>query len=159
VSPARVFSINTSGGGVPKLPVSEAEVGELGIAGDDHDDKKNHGGPRQALCLYSVDALKRLQAEGHPVGPGGMGENITFEGVDVSDLHPGDQLRIGAIEVEITGYAGPCKTIAGNFKDGVFTRVSEKAHIEDCRLYARIIRGGRIHQGDPVELMKEASNA
>jgi len=144
---------------VPKPAVSEAEVGELGIIGDDHDDKENHGGPLQALCLYSVDALKRLQADGHPVGPGGMGENITLEGMDVSDLHPGDRLRIGAIEVEVTSYASPCKTIAGNFKDGVFTRVSHKVHIEDSRLYARIIRGGRIHQGDPVELINEAAVA
>jgi MOSC domain-containing protein YiiM len=150
---ARVLSINISGGGVPKLPVAEAEVGALGIVGDDHDDKENHGGPRQALCLYSVDALKRLQGEGHPVLAGGMGENITFEGIDVSDLHPGDRLRIGAIEVEVTSYASPCQTIAGNFSDGIFTRVSEKVHIEDSRLYARVIRGGPIRQGDGVDLI------
>lgn len=159
MSQARVFSINTSGGGVPKLPVPEAEVGELGIVGDDHDDKENHGGPLQALCLYSVDALQRLQAEGHPVVAGGMGENITFEGLDVSDLRPGDRLRIGAIEVEVTSYVSPCKTIEGNFKDGVFSRVSPKVHIEDSRLYARIIRGGPIRQGDPVEPIKEAADA
>jgi MOSC domain-containing protein YiiM len=159
VSQARVFSINISGGGVPKLPVSEAEVGELGIVGDDHDDKDNHGGPLQALCLYSVDALKRLQAEGHPVVAGGMGENITFEGLDVSDLRPGDQLCIGLVEIEVTSYTSPCKTIAGNFRDGVFSRVSPQVHIEDSRLYARIIRGGPVRQGDPVELIKEAANA
>jgi MOSC domain-containing protein YiiM len=158
VGDARVFQINVSGGGVPKLSVPEAEVGPLGIIGDDHDDKVNHGGPLQALCLYSVDALNRLQAEGHPVVAGGMGENITFEGLDVSDLHPGDQLRIGGIEIEVTSYASPCKTIEGNFMDGVFSRVSPKVHIEDSRLYARIIRGGHIRQGDPVELMKEGSN-
>ncbi len=156
---ARVFSINMSGGGVPKLPVPEAEVGTLGIIGDAHDDKENHGGPLQALCLYSVEALERLQAEGHPVVAGGMGENITFEGLDVSDLHPGNRLAIGPIEIQVTSYASPCKTIEGNFKDGAFTRVSPKVHLEDSRLYARIIRGGHIRQGDPVEVIKEAPDA
>jgi len=37
-----------------------------------------------------------------------------------------------------------------------WARVSHTVHIEDSRLYARIIRGGPIRQGDPVELIKEA---
>jgi MOSC domain-containing protein YiiM len=152
---ATVFRINVSGGGVPKLPVDEAMVGELGVVGDDHDDKDNHGGPLQALCLYSVEALHRLQAEGHPVVPGGMGENITLEGLDVADLHPGDRLQLGGVEIQITAYASPCKTIAGNFVDGKFLRVSEKLHIADARLYARVLRGGPLRQGDPVRVLDE----
>jgi MOSC domain-containing protein YiiM len=149
---AIVYRINVSAGGVPKLPVEEAVIGDLGVVGDAHNDKENHGGLRQALCLYSHEALQRLQAEGHPVVPGGMGENITLQGLDVADLHPGDSLWLGEVEIEITGYASPCKTIAGNFIDGKFTRVSEKLHIEDARLYARVLRGGRLRQGDPVRL-------
>lgn len=158
MSVATVFRINISGGGVPKLPVDEAMVGELGVVGDDHDDKENHGGPMQALCLYSLEALRRLQAEGHPVGPGGMGENITLAGLDVADLHPGDQLQLGGVEIEITAYASPCKTIAGNFVDGNFTRVSEKLHLEDARLYARVVRGGLLRQGDPVDVLKQVGD-
>jgi MOSC domain-containing protein YiiM len=159
MSGATVFRINVSGGGVPKLPVEEAVVDELGVVGDDHHDKENHGGPMQALCLYSMEALQRLQAEGHPVGPGGMGENITLQGLDVADLHPGDQLQLGGVEIQITAYASPCKTIAGNFVDGKFFRVSEKLHIEDARLYARVLRGGLLRQGDPVRVLNEAVGA
>src|ERR1700730_14486888 len=115
---ATVFRINVSGGGVPKLPVDEAVVGELGVVGDDHHDKENHGGPLKALCLYSMEALQRLEAEGPHVGPGGVGGNIPLQGLDVADLHPGDQLQLGGVEIQITAYASPCKTIAGNFVDG-----------------------------------------
>lgn len=154
---ATLFQINVSGGGVPKLSVEGAVVAELGILGDDHDDKENHGGPLQALCLYSVEALQRLQAEGHPVVAGGMGENLTFLGLDVADLQPGDRLRLGEIEIEVTSFASPCKTIAGNFLEGNFSRVSPKVHIEDSRLYARVLKGGRIRRGDLVQLISGSS--
>ena len=113
-------------------------------------------GRGRRFCLYSMEALERLQAEGHPVGPGGMGENITLEGLDVADLSPGDRLQLGGVEIEITAYASPCKTIAGNFLEGSFSRVSEKLHIEDARLYARVLRGGLLRQGDPVDVLGEA---
>ena len=148
----RVFRINISGGGVPKKSIEEALVGPLGIAGDDHDDKVNHGGPDKALCLYSLERIRVLRAEGHPVEPGTMGENVTLEGLDTAGLKPGDRLAIGEIEIEVTGYATPCKTIRASFIDGGFSRVLEARHPGDSRLYARVLRGGNIHRGDAVEL-------
>lgn len=38
-----IHQITISPGGVPKLSVEEARVTRLGIAGDGHDDKENHG--------------------------------------------------------------------------------------------------------------------
>jgi MOSC domain-containing protein YiiM len=46
-----IHQINVSLGGAPKLPLEEARVTRLGIAGDGHDDKEDHGGPLAALCL------------------------------------------------------------------------------------------------------------
>jgi len=51
---ATVHQINTSDGGVPKLPVPTAEVGLRGVVGDRQADTKYHGSPDQALCLYSL---------------------------------------------------------------------------------------------------------
>jgi MOSC domain-containing protein YiiM len=150
---ARVFSINISGGGVPKHPVAEGVVGELGIAGDGHDDNVNHGGPDRALCLYSIERIRVLQAEGHPVAPGTMGENITVEGLDSANLKPGDRLAIGETEVELTRHAAPCKTISGSFIDGGFSRVLQERHPGDSRLYARVLRGGTLRQGDPIRVL------
>ena len=149
----RVLRINTSAGGVPKLAVESATLGTLGLSGDDHDDKVHHGGPDRALCIYSLERLRVLQAEGHPVGPGSMGENVTLEGLDTAGLVPGDRLSIGEVEVELTGYATPCKTIAAAFIDGGFSRVLHQRHPGDSRLYARVLRAGRIHEGDPVRVM------
>jgi len=149
----RVLRINTSGGGVPKLAVDSAMLDTLGLGGDDHDDKVHHGGPDQAVCIYSLERLRVLQAEGHPVGPGSLGENVTLEGMDTAGLVPGDRLSIGEAEVELTGYASPCKTIAAAFIDGGFSRVLHQRHPGDSRLYARVLRPGRLSQGDAVRLL------
>ena len=91
----RVLQVNISGGGVPKQPVDLAWVGRLGLRGDAHDDFTVHGGPHQAVCLYGIEAIERLQSEGHPVGPGSVGENLTTTGVEWSTLPVGTRARIG----------------------------------------------------------------
>ncbi|MEA2684249.1 MAG: hypothetical protein QOK05_2577 [Chloroflexota bacterium] len=151
---ARVHRINVSGGGVPKRAVAEGVLGELGIAGDDHDDKVDHGGPDRALCLYSIERIRVLQAEGHPVAPGSMGENITIEGLDTARLKPGDRLAIGETEIELTSHATPCRTIRESFIDGGFSRVLHTPHPGDSRLYARVLRGGTLRQGDPIQVLE-----
>ena len=146
----RVYSINISSGGVPKRAIEEALVAAHGIAGDAHDDQEQHGGPDRALCLYSIERIRVLRAEGHPVQPGTMGENLTLEGLDTADLKPGDRLRVGETEIEITSYTTPCTTIQASFIDGGFSRVLQARHPGDSRLYARVLRGGTVRRGDPV---------
>jgi MOSC domain-containing protein YiiM len=149
-----VHQINISPGGVPKLPVDEARVTRLGIAGDGHDDKENHGGPLAALCLYSQEEIERLQAEGHPIAPGTTGENITLAGLDWSAVTPGAQLALGdEVVIEVTDYATPCKTISNSFVDQAFVRISQKLHPGESRLYARILREGTIRPGDVAHLL------
>jgi MOSC domain-containing protein YiiM len=149
----RIHQINRSGGGVPKLPVPEAEVTEAGVAGDRQANRKFHGGPDRALCLFALETIEELRAEGHPIAPGATGENITTEGIDWSALAPGAVLRLGAeVLIEITSYTTPCKTISGSFSDGRFVRISEKLHPGSSRLYARVLRGGRVAVGDPIHV-------
>jgi MOSC domain-containing protein YiiM len=146
-----VHRINLSSGGVPKLPVAEAEINHLGIVGDQHNDH-DHGGPDRALCLYSLERIVALQAEGHPIEPGTIGENITLAGLDSAELSPGDRLSLGdEVKIELTRYTSPCKTIAASFVDGDFARALQDRHPGDSRLYARVVQGGRVRQGDRVE--------
>ena len=152
----RVFSINISAGGVPKRAVEQAVAGTEGLSGDEHDDKVHHGGPERALCLYSIERIRVLRSEGHPVGPGTMGENITLEGLDSASIKPGDRLQVGEAEIEVTSYTTPCKTIRESFIDGGFSRVLQARHPGDSRLYARVVTGGTIRRGDRVKLAAPA---
>jgi uracil-DNA glycosylase family 4 len=150
----RVAQVNVSPGGVPKQPVPGAWVGPLGLAGDGHHDRTEHGGPHRAVCLYSTEALARLRAEGHPVRPGSLGENLTLEGVELDSLRPGDRLAAGdRLVLEISGPCNPCATIRGSFADHRIGRVSVLAHPRDSRLYARVVEPGNVREGDPVRVL------
>ncbi|MFO7299183.1 MAG: MOSC domain-containing protein [Actinomycetes bacterium] len=148
----RVHQINVSPGGVPKLPVPGAVVTALGIVGDDHHDRKHHGGPERALCLYSLEVIEEMRAEGHDMAPGHAGENLTIAGVDWSTVVPGNRYRIGhEVEIEITSYTTPCATNARWFVDGKFGRMSQQRHPGESRVYARVLREGTIRTGAAFE--------
>ncbi|HTY78789.1 MAG TPA: MOSC domain-containing protein [Candidatus Bathyarchaeia archaeon] len=151
---AIIFQINVSAGGVPKLPVASASVTELGLAGDAHRDLEHHGGPERALCLFPLEQIHALQAEGHTVAAGSMGENLTVEGLDWARVIPGARLELGnQVLIEVTRYTSPCFNIRPYFADGDFSRVSQKKHPGWSRVYARVLRPGAIKQGDPVRLI------
>jgi MOSC domain-containing protein YiiM len=149
----RVHQINASNGGVPKLPIEHAEVGERGIIGDEQADKVHHGHPDQALCLFSLEVIERFQSEGHPIESGSAGENITVAGVDWAEVVPGRRMMVGPVEIEVTHYATPCSKNARWFVDGRYNRMHENRHPGESRVYARVISGGVMRAGDAVELL------
>jgi MOSC domain-containing protein YiiM len=150
----RVYQINVSRGGVPKLPVAQAQITTLGITGDYQRDQYNHGGQDRALCLYTLEQIQQLQQEGHPITPGSTGENITLAGINMLELIPDTLLALGdEVEIELTSFAAPCNTITDSFNDGDFTRISDKLHPGQSRIYARVLRTGRIVTGDSARIL------
>ena len=151
-----IAQINVSDGGVPKLPISETEIGERGIPTDRQDDRKNHGSPDQALCIFAIEVIEELQAEGHPINAGSAGENLTMSGLDWSRIVPGTRLRLGAdVLIEVTAYTTPCYKNAEWFIDGDFNRMHEKLFPGMSRVYARVIETGSIQEGDTVTAVAE----
>ncbi len=149
-----ITHINVSNGGVPKLPIERAVIGTLGVESDLQANTEHHGGPERAPCLFSLERIEALQAEGHPITPGGAGENITITGLDWDAVAPGTQLRLGdSVLIEITGYTAPCYKIEANFSGGDFNRINQKTHPGWSRAYARVIEGGPLLPGDSVELL------
>lgn len=139
-------------GGVPKHPVPSAELTVQGVVGDRQRDRRFHGGPERAVCLYATERIAALRAEGHPIAPGTTGENLTIAGLDWATLRVGDRLLIGEwVELEITGYAAPCGNIEEAFADGSFKRISEKLHPGWSRLYAKVLSEGIVRVGDRVD--------
>ena len=150
----RIFQLNVSKGGVPKFAVREALLTPEGLEGDRQRDRRFHGGPQRALCLFALERILELQDEGHPIFPGSAGENLTAVGLDWSRLTPGARLALGhEAVVEITGYTAPCKKIAASFIGGEFKRISQKVRPGHSRLYARVLRPGRLAVGLKVSLL------
>lgn len=148
---AHLKSINVNPrGGVPKLPVPQARLEFGGVAGDKQRDRRYHGGPERAVCLFSWDRIEALRAEGHPIEPGTTGENLTIEGLDWNLITPGVRLEIGEAELEITSYTTPCTHIRASFDGENFNRIGQKQFPGWSRLYARVLKEGTVRAGDKV---------
>lgn len=152
-----LVSINVSNGGVPKRRVYGAIVSHGGLQNDAQDDQENHGGPERAVCVYSLEKIRALQREGHPIDVGTAGENVTVEGIDWELVVPGARIRVGEdVLLEVASFTGPCKTIKASFIGGEFVRISQKLHPGWSRVYARVLSEGEIRSGDRVEVIPTA---
>lgn len=153
--PGHVVQVNVNpAGGVPKHAVLSARLTPNGVEGDRQRDLQHHGGPDRAVCLYSMERIDELRAEGHPIQPGSTGENVTLTGIDWPALRTGSRLRLGEALCEITRPTAPCHNIAGSFQDGRFVRISQTVHPGWSRFYARVIQEGIVRAGDVAEVLE-----
>lgn len=155
----RLLQVNVSAGGVPKLPVEQARITRYGVEGDRQREETVHGGPHRAVSILGIEAIERVAAEGHPIGPGTTGENLTVSGFDVSTLPAGTRLAIGQqVVLELSAPANPCRTIRHSFSDLRFGRLGIASHVADSRMYARVVREGVVRPGDPIRITAPADD-
>jgi hypothetical protein len=147
-----VHGLFASDGGVPKLPVAEADVTVRGLVGDRQRTRKHHGRPWQALCLWAKEKVDLLAAEGHPIFPGAAGETISIEGIPWELVRPGVRLRIGGVLAECSLYALPCAKNRGWFTDHKPMRMHHRTELGISRMYASVLEPGHVRTGDPVVL-------
>lgn len=152
----RIQSINLSRGGVPKTSVFEALISEQGVDGDHQRDRRFHGGPDRAVVLLSLDVINALRREGHPIGIGTTGENLTVSGLEWPDIVPGTELAIGDLRLQITEFASPCRNIRKSFLDEDFNRLSQERHPGWSRVCARVVGSSMVRIGDPIAFLPAA---
>lgn len=139
--------------GIPKPSVDAIVVTEAGVDGDynRYRTAKLKGDPGHAVLLIPIETLQALAAEGWPVAPGDLGENITTEGIAYDAMEPGTRLEIGDALLEITEPCIPCSSLAALPYVG---REKLKTFIKTLRgrrgWYARVLRGGAIMKGARV---------
>jgi len=142
----KVISINTSPGGIPKLPHDSIMVRTPGLEGDGHD-HESHRTPTQAVCMIDLEILESMKNEGHDLPPGAIGENLTLSGVKVQECALGDRLRFpSGLEIEITKVRTPCyilDSISPELKRIMWNRSG---------MYASVLVEGTVSVGDPVEV-------
>jgi MOSC domain-containing protein YiiM len=160
-----VVQVNVSSGGIPKRPIPEGHATVHGLDGDRWAHPQFHGGPQQAILIICQEALDDLKAQGFPVFPGAMGENITVEGIDHRQFRIGQRWRIGRAWVELTKIRVPCKTLdvygKGTIQKAVYDK-QVKAGDPTSPLwakggiYAAVVTEGLIRAGDPVLLVDQS---
>lgn len=145
-----VVAVNASSGGVPKVAVLEGVVGWGGLEGDVQAARAHHGRPWQALCLWSADVIDALREEGHPIAAGCAGENLTVAGIDWATIRPGARVQAGEVLAEVSLWAVPCQKNARWFIGGDFDRMSHERQAGISRMYATVLRPGRVRAGDAL---------
>jgi MOSC domain-containing protein YiiM len=140
--------------GIYKLPVDgPVEIKSLGIEGDAICDKKNHGGPDQAIYIYGgADYAWWEQEIGRELTPGTFGDNLTISDLESVTFNVGDYLHIGEVTLQVTSPRIPCGTFATRMDDPQWVKKFRAA--ERPGLYVRVVREGVIKAGDPVTVEK-----
>ena len=141
--------------GLPKRAVSQLTIAAEGVKGDYNRwrTEKANGDPDQAVLLLSEEILAGLQAEGWPVQPGDLGENVTVAGLPPDALRVGAIVRLGDAVLEISKACDPCTILytlpyVGVERGPEFLRVMQGRR----GWYARVLQGGTVRTNVPVDV-------
>ena len=145
---ATLVSINLSGGGMPKLAVPFATLTRDGLVGDWQRNRKYHGGPDRAVCLFSQELYAWLADQGVRLSAGQIGENFTTAGLDLVALEKGDQLQVGPCVIELTGVRKPCRSLDQWDKDLMRLIQGRSGWL------AKVVTEGGVKPGDGIELLR-----
>jgi len=114
------------------------QLGRHALKGDVVADQRNHGGPDQAVYLYSRADYDWWEAELERELPSGtFGENLTVSDFGPGELRPGDRLQIGAVLLELTSPRIPCSVFAQHMGERQW--VKRFAAAERPGSYARVL--------------------
>jgi len=158
-----ILQINISPGGIPKRPIPEAVITTEGIRGDRWAHPDIHGGPNQALLIITSEGIDELIAQGLPLFPGALGENLTTLGLDRRQMRIGQRFRAGEIFFELTKRRAPCATLnvyGPGIQHAIFDAQVNAGDPSSPRwglsgFYARVLRGGAIRTRDPIALIEQ----
>jgi MOSC domain-containing protein YiiM len=159
--PGTIVQVSISFGGLPKRSVPEGFITPLGLEGDRQAHSAIHGGPDKAILLIASEVVDELVTRGYPLFYGALGENLTTRRISIRDLRIGDQIRAGAALLEITDRRGPCSALhvyGESLKAEIYdAQVKARDPSSPCwgmsGFYARVLHGGLVRPGDPIELV------
>lgn len=126
-----------------------------GLEGDQQADRRVHGGPDKALCVYPVEHYEWWRERlGVELTHGWFGENLLVQGMVEVDVCLGDRYEIGEVQLEVSMSRRPC------FKLGAIHDVPELPDLlqESGRTgyYLRVLVPGYVAAGLPVRQIGES---
>jgi MOSC domain-containing protein YiiM len=137
-----------------KQPVAgRVAVSGVNVEGDEQADRRVHGGEFKAIYAYAAEETRAWEAElGRELGPGGLGENFTTEGVDVSGARAGERWAIGSALFEVVQPRVPCFKLNLRMGDSKFGKRFTAAGRPGA--YLRIVEEGEVGAGDEVRIVR-----
>jgi MOSC domain-containing protein YiiM len=144
----KIISINISEKkGEQKKPVNEVHVIEnYGMKGDAHASSKWH----RQISLLGIESIKKMQSLGLDVSPGSFAENITTEGIDLLSLPVGTRLKLGRGFSSVIGEVSQIGKVCHERCD-IYKQAGDCVMPKEG-IFIRILKGGKIKVGDPIEV-------
>ena len=141
----RIIAVCTSREkGTVKKDVGEAKlIEEFGVEGDAHG-----GFAHRQVSLIASEDIETMKTKLPGLVPGSFAENLTTEGIDLAALSVGRRLKAGECLLEVSQIGKDCHA-----KCQVFEQTGE-CIMPTKGIFCRVITGGRIRTGDPIELMR-----
>jgi MOSC domain-containing protein YiiM len=146
--------------GLPKRPVTTLTVTTEGVQGDFNRwrTEKAGGDPDQAVLLIREETLAELRAEGWPVQPGDLGENLTVADLPADALRPGVHVRLGQVVLEISKPCDPCTVLYSLPYVGVNRGAAFLRALRGRRgWFARVLQAGTVEANLPVRVAEPTS--
>jgi MOSC domain-containing protein YiiM len=141
-----------------KSPVAgRIAVRGVNLAGDDQADRNAHGGPDKVVYAYAVEDARWWQQQiGRPLEYGEFGENLTIEGMEVSDALVGERWQIGTAVLEVSEPRIPCWRLGVRMNDKLFPRRFTDALRPGS--YFRLIVEGGVGAGDEISVIERPAH-
>lgn len=125
------------------------EVPEAVVISDFGIENDGHAGDwgRQMTCLAWESVLRVNQEKNINIGPGQFAENLLIEGLDLTGVGVGVQLKIGSdVILEVT-------QIGKEDHPSVVSKTFGVSLLPYEGLFCRVLTGGMICKGDKVEVL------
>lgn len=130
--------------GTQKRNVHEALfIEDFGLENDAHAGKWH-----RQVSLLSYEKIQDFKKKGAPVEDGAFGENLIVSGIDFKNLLVGTRFQSGDVVLEMTQIGKECHSGCEIYKimgDCIMPREG---------VFARVIRGGRIREGDELTVLE-----
>lgn len=141
----KVFSLNISKEkGTIKKPVEEVFISRKGIVGDAH-----AGSWHRQVSLLSKERIDTFsKEENKKIKPGEFAENITIQGLGLSNICLLDQFKIGPVLLEVTQIGKKCH----GSNCAIYQEVGRCVMPKEG-LFCRVLGPGRIKVGDPIKYL------
>lgn len=121
-----------------------------GLVGDDAT-QPYHGSREAAVCLHSLAHYQFWNEHyGMRLAPGAVGENLTLDSADESQVCVGDVIQIGGARLQISAPRTPCENQARRV--GRTDWVALTLQTLRTGMYARVLAEGSLQAGDEVLL-------
>jgi MOSC domain-containing protein YiiM len=155
-----VVQVSVSRGGIPKRAIPVGKVTTAGITGDAWR-YRFHGGPKQAVLLITLEGIEELVAQGFPLSPGALGENLTTRGLDRRALRFGQRLQVGTAVIELTKMRQPCATL-NVYGPGLQAAMYDARVVKGddgsplwglSGFYASVVEPGTVRAGDAITML------